>query len=176
MSRLYATLRVQLGSLGIVALVLLGASVVFLMVAVTPLETRGAKLDRDLGSAARRAPPGFARVSVEGPAAQLDSFYRFFQRKEPRDTWLAKLYGIALASNVDLAAGSYQLAETRGRLERYQITLPVAGSYTQIRAFAETALSEIPVLSLDQLTFRRKAASQSRIEAEIVFTLYSLRK
>jgi len=54
--------------------------------------------------------------------------------------------------------------------------LPVSGSYTQIRSFLEGALAEIPVLSLDQASFRRKGTNETRIEAEIVLTFHLLHK
>ena len=45
---------------------------------------------------------------------------------------------------------------------RYEIVLPVAGSYAQIRDFLKRALAEIPVLSVDQLTLKRDEPQRRR--------------
>jgi Tfp pilus assembly protein PilO len=104
------------------------------------------------------------------------AFYKFFERPERMEDWLAKLYGVALASGLEFKTGDYRLSESRQRIDRYQISLPVTGTYTQIRSFLENVLTEIPVLSLDQASFRRKATNEGRIDAEIVLTLHLLRK
>jgi Tfp pilus assembly protein PilO len=109
-------------------------------------------------------------------AARVADFYRYFDRQQRVDDWLARLHGIATASGLELRAGNYRLAEAQRRIDRYEISLPVSGSYTQIRSFLEGALAEIPVLSLDQASFRRKGTNETRIEAEIVLTLHLLHK
>lgn len=177
MSELLARLRDELGVMTIASLALLAASAAFLAFAVKPLEERALRLDRQLEGVARRAAPeGITRVGASTPAARIASFYRFFEREENTVEWLAKLYGIAGGAGLELRTAEYRLADTRQRIERYQITLPVAGSYAQIRAFLEGALAEIPVLSLDQVSFRRKSAAEPRVEAEVVLTLHLLRK
>ncbi len=100
-------------------------------------------------------------------------FNRFFSHEEPITDLLARLHEISRNAGVELRTGEYSLRKPEGsRLGQYQITLPVAGNYTQIRAFAENALLEIPTLSLDQISFRRKRVSDAQIEAEIRMTLY----
>jgi hypothetical protein len=167
----------DLGPLGITSLLLMAAAVAFSLGVLRPLDARSAKLDQELASAALRVQgQGLRRVSAGTSPARLDAFYRFFERPERTDEWLAKVYGIATASGLELRSGDYRLAESRERIERYQITLPVTGSYAQIRSFLEGALAEIPVLSLDHVSFRRKSANEARIEAEVVLTLHLLKK
>jgi hypothetical protein len=50
--------------------------------------------------------------------------------------------------------------------------LPLTGSYPQIRAFLATALAEIPVLSLDQVTIKKERAQGGALEAEAKLTLH----
>ncbi len=177
MKRALLQLNKELGVLGVASLLLIATAVVFALAVLRPLDSRRARLDLELDGAARRLPSqGLTRVSANAPAARLDAFYRFFERTERTDEWLAKVYGVATASGLELRSGDYQLAESRQRIERYQITLPVTGSYAQIRSFLERALAEIPVLSLDQVSFRRKGANDARIDAEVVLTLHLLKK
>ena len=63
-------------------------------------------------------------------------------------------------------------ADKAGRIERYEIVLPVEGSYAQLRDFIGRALAEIPVLSLDQLTLKRESRTQGDVQAELRLTLH----
>lgn len=110
------------------------------------------------------------------PAARAAEFYKFLDSGERIDQSLARLYGIAGASGVELRSANYRLGEARHRLERYEISLPVQGNYAQIRLFLETALRELPALSLDKASLRRKSAADGRIDAELVLTLHRLRQ
>lgn len=171
-----ASLQRDLGLLGLVSAGALIATVLFSMAFVQPLEARKARLERE---AAVRAPAGAAevlRVSARTPAGQLDNFYRFFERRERTDEWLAKLYGIGSAAGLQLREGTYRLDGTRQRFDRYQVQLPVRGSYAQIRAFLEASLAEIPLMSLDQVSFRRKSANETAVDADVILTLHLLRR
>ena len=97
------------------------------------------------------------------------------ESEAPTD-WLAKLYGIATATGVELQSGSYQ---TQGgpkgsgtRVERYEITLPVSGSYTQLRDFVKRSLAEIPILSIDQMSIKRQTRDDGALQAELRLTLH----
>jgi len=59
-----------------------------------------------------------------------------------------------------------------GKLARYQVTLPVKGSYVQIRQFVDQALIDVPVAALDDINFKREAIGATQLEARIKFTLY----
>lgn len=50
-----------------------------------------------------------------------------------------------------------------GLLERYEIVLPVSGTYAELRAFLEAALGET-VLSLGGVSFTRQCAEQARVK------------
>jgi Tfp pilus assembly protein PilO len=170
-------LREELGTIGIASLGFLVLTMSFYVVTVRPLEERSRELDSRLESVARRSSTeGLKLVGANTQAAKIAAFYKYFDRNERIEDWLAKIYGIATASGLELRAGEYRLADSRQRIERYQVSLPVSGSYTQICAFMEAALAGIPVLSLDQASFRRKGTDESRVEAEIVLTLHLLRK
>ena len=173
----FVQLKDELGVLGAGAFALLAASLLFFITVVRPLEERATRLERELKSATQRMQlRGYTRVSAHAPAGELDAFYRYFDRDARPDAWLAKIYGIALAAGFELRMASYRVADSRQRIERYQITLPLSGSYTRIRSFLSAVLSEIPVLSLEQVSFRRKAEGDSKVEAEVVLTLHLLKR
>lgn len=170
-------LLAELGAVGWASLAVLAAMAAFSVAVVKPLEERKQRLDRGVEAADRRVPgDGMKRVNVTAGVDVASEFYKYFDRKEHIEDWLAKLYGVSAASRIELRAGNYRLIDSRQRLDRYEISLPVTGTYAEIRSFLEAALAEIPLLSLDQATFRRKGVQERRIEADVVLTLHLLRK
>jgi len=108
--------------------------------------------------------------------SRIGEFYRFFETGERIEDSLARISGIAAAAGLQLRAADYRLSDPRAGLERYEISLPVQGTYSQIRLFLETCLRELPTLSLDRTVLRRKSANDARIDAEIVMTLHRLKQ
>ena len=54
----------------------------------------------------------------------------------------------------------------------YRITLPLRGTYPQIRQFVGSTLKSMPVASLEGLRFERKKVGDTRLEAQIRLTVY----
>jgi hypothetical protein len=161
---------------GLIALVLIVLSGSFYVLQVKPLEVRNAELKEQLERRPVRPVSRAAEViRVSVVPERMQAFYRFFDRPESKTDWLAKLHVIGEAVGVELRAAEYQLDPGKGRIERYQISLPVSGNYAQIRAFVENALIEIPVMSLDQVSFRKKRTADASVDAEIRLTLHLLR-
>ena len=66
-----------------------------------------------------------------------------------------------MATGIQMRAASYSTKPAEGRIVRYEIVLPVAGTTRQIRDFLKRAQAEIPVMSIDQVALKkdeRKAA------------------
>jgi hypothetical protein len=161
-------LRHELGSLGMLSLALLAAALAFTVWVVQPLEAKGRSL---AGRLARSAP------AAGGPAApqKLGELYQYLAKPEQTTDWLAKLYAIGHATGVEMQSASYR-SEQAGRIERYQILLPVSGSYAQMREFVDRALTEIPVLSLDQMSLKRESRRDGAVQAELKLTLHMVNK
>ena len=94
------------------------------------------------------------------------------RRQEETTDWLAKLHGIGAATGVQLKSASYKTQKTDARIVRYEIVLPVAGSYGQIRDFLKRALAEIPVLSIDALNMK---TDQGLLQAQMRLTLHMVK-
>jgi hypothetical protein len=159
-------LRSDLGRTGLAAFVLLVAAFSFHALVVKPLQ---AKTSAQQAALARQAP---------GPAApngqKLARFYDALGHSETATDWLAKLYAISKATGVEMASANYRTENTdkSGRIERYEIVLPVAGTYSQLRDFLGRALAEIPVLSLDQMSLKRESRVEGEVQAELRLTLH----
>ncbi|MGQ0544177.1 MAG: hypothetical protein ACT4P3_02450 [Betaproteobacteria bacterium] len=159
-------LKEDLGGLGLAALALIAAAVLFHALAVQPLQERSRALQAALE---RGAPAGAA-------ASRLDELYGYLDRGEERTDWLAKLHAIGRATGVRARSATYRTHAPGGRLERYEIVLPVSGSYAQIREFMKRALAEVPVLSLDQVSLKREKRTEGTVQAELRLTLHGVRK
>jgi hypothetical protein len=162
-----AELRRDLGPMGLAAVVLVALTAAFALFALKPLQEKNAGLEAMLA----RSSSSTAR-SEAGTAGKLATFYRYLQRGESTTDWLAKLYGIAAATGVGLQSATYRTQAASARLDRYEITLPLHGSYAQLRDFLERALAEIPVLSLDQMTLKRESRNDGTVQAELHLTLH----
>ena len=159
-------LRHQLGALGAASLIMLAAAGVFFILVLQPMQEERARLEGALSKNARKA----------GAPANLSAFYGLLESKDETTDTLAKLYAIGAATGVALQSGSYRTEKAAGRLERYELALPVSGSYAQIRDFLNRALAEIPALSLDQMTLRRDGRNEATLNAELRMTLHRVAK
>jgi hypothetical protein len=167
-------LRNELGLTGLVAIAVLAAAALFYKGALEPLQARNQRLASELERHAGQAAAG--QPAAESSAAgKLQTFYSYLGRSEAPTDWLAKLYGIGKATGVELQSGNYRTQAAggkAGRIERYEIVLPVTGSYPQLRDFLKRTLAEIPVLSLDQMSLKREARNDGQVQAELRMTLH----
>ena len=170
--RLLLQLRDELGPTGMAALVLLAFSAIFLALVLKPLESRNAERSAELERLAARSAAAPGSAGGGSAAAKLDTFYSYLGRGEEPTDWLAKLYGIAKATGIDMQSATYKSQAAGKRIERYEIVLPVSGTYLQVRDFLKRSLAEIPVLSLDQMTLKREARNQAEVQAELHMTLH----
>ena len=167
MTRALRYLRETLGATGLAALALFAAVAVFHLGALKPLELRSEALKARL---ARQAPA--AAAAPAGAADQIEALYAFLERDEQTTDWLAKLHAIGAATGVQLKSASYRAQPREGRIARYEIVLPLAGSYAQIRDFLRRSAEEIPVMSIDQLTLKRENRNEATLQAELRLTLH----
>lgn len=163
-------IRSDLGRGGLAALVLLLAAFAFHLAAVKPLQARNAELAAAVAN--RPAAP------VQRSGEKLARLYQALGREETATDWLAKLYAISRATGVEMQSAHYRTEgspSAQGRIERYEIVLPVEGSYAQLRDFLGRALAEIPVLSLDQVSLKRERSSEREVHAELRLTLHMVK-
>jgi hypothetical protein len=158
----------RIGTAGVAAIALLAAALCFSNFVVRPLEGRNSLL---VETSARHGRKADASVSGEKVAA----VYQYLTKEEGTTDWLAKLHGIGAATGLQLRSASYMTLPAEGRIVRYEIVLPVSGSYGQIRDFLKRARAEIPVMSVDQLTLKRDERKTGAIQAEMRLTLHMVK-
>lgn len=170
MSRLRWSIEHSLwGWQGLLALPLLALAVGLQLVLLPPLQQRVEERTAAASAASARKAP---RVS-DDPSLQLEEFYRHFGTGDALPLHLATLHGVAQANGIALRVGEYRLVRDRdAKLTRYQVTLPVRGSYPEVRRFVASALESLPSAALDQVTFGRKSVEDGQVEAQVRFTFY----
>lgn len=115
------------------------------------------------------------RESAAAPTVeqQLAAFYGFFPAPPSAPEWLGRIHAAAESNKLILESGEYKtLREKGGRLTRYQIALPVKGSYSQIRGFIAEVLDAVPAAVLEDLSLKRENTGSAVLEARVRLTLY----
>jgi len=162
-------LLARLGLPGVLGVGVLLAAAGFYFSAVAPVER---EIDAQRLAAERlRARTPYQPVSAGGREEELQRFYALFPPIERLSAELEELYGLARAAKLELAQGEYRLEKSAG-LWSYRVTLPVRGSYPQIRAFVGAVLRDKPIASLDALRFERKRAGETMLDAQLRLTVH----
>jgi hypothetical protein len=162
--------RLRLGWPGALGALLIVAGIGFLALVLSPLERHLAGL-LEQGRKPVRADARL--IAVSASQDRLARFYRFFERRDSITDHLARLHGLARHSGVEPRIADYRLADSgRLRVQEYTISMPVRGGYGEIRTFLESALEQIPVLTLDHVSLRRKRVTDHQVEADVRFTVF----
>lgn len=111
-------------------------------------------------------------VSAGGPAEELQRFRNLFPSAERLTDEVARLHGLGRRAGLELAQGEYRLERRDSGLWAYRVTLPVRGSYAQLRDFLNALLKDMPVASIEALRFERKRAAETQLEAQVRVTIH----
>jgi len=159
-----------LGPTGVVGIGVLIFCIPFYFSAVRAAEAE-LKAQRSIAERLRARTP-FQPVASEGRAEELRRFYSLFPPIERLPDQLEQIYGLARGAKLELLQGEYRLEKPPVGLAFYRITLPLRGTYPQIRQFVGATLKSMPVASLEGLRFERKKVGDTRLEAQIRLTVY----
>jgi len=158
----------RIGVAGVAAIGLLAAALLFSNFMVKPLQEKNVSLTEAASRSGRKADNAQS-------GAKVAAVYEYLRKEEDTTDWLAKLHGIGTATGIQMRAASYSTKPAEGRIVRYEIVLPVAGSYAQIRDFLKRAQAEIPVMSIDQVSLKKDEKKGGAIHAEMRLTLHMVK-
>ena len=163
----------RLGWQGLVGIALIIASLVAGVGVALP---RADRLQLQEGEAARlrtEMPQQRNQSIPRSPQAALDTFYALLPGEQAAARQLALLLAAATDHDLTLEKAEYSLSRSPvAHFMRYQITLPVRGSYVDIRKFSNQALHDLPTAALNDISFKRPNIDSSEVEARLRFTLY----
>lgn len=165
----------NLGLPGLAGLALVGLSLAGYFAIIVVQHSRLEQLSHDLVS--EQTHLSMSRLNPQGdthtPGAQLLAFYDFFPAREKAPKLFHSIFSAAHNESVSLAQGEYKYSHGKaGRIGIYQVSLPVKGSYVQIRKFIVKVLNSMPSAALDELSFKRDSIGRIDLEAKIRFSIY----
>ncbi|MGE7989560.1 type 4a pilus biogenesis protein PilO [Pseudomonas sp. NPDC089554] len=121
----------------------------------------------------QRVQRGELKVAAKPEHQALDSLRQQLPGQPQASELIERLYHLANAERISLARGEYALGiDPKTQLARYQIILPVRGSYPQIRGFLQALLGQLPTLVLEDLELQRKRIGDSELNGRLRMTLY----
>jgi Tfp pilus assembly protein PilO len=149
----------------------------FAVSSLLPAQRHAAQLKSDVGelrSRLRAVGDGPAGAAVVAPrATQLENFYAFFPHVDTLPDWIGRIHTAAARNGLVLESGDYLLERRKEqRLVQYQVTLPVRGSYGQIRGFVAEVLEKVPAAALEDVVMKRESIAASALEARIRWVIY----
>lgn len=109
----------------------------------------------------------------EDPDEQLQKFFGFFPGTSTLPDWLAVIDHAAQHEKLTLQAGEYRIVRDRlGLITRYQVNLPLHGTYPQIANFLQHVMKEVPIAAIESLSFERQPAGDGQLDAKLRLTLF----
>ena len=148
----------------------------FVLSTLWPAQREIASLREDVAQLRHKlksAGEGPAGSAAPTRASQLENFYGFFPTLSTLPDWVGQIHVAAQRNGVSLESGEYQLQNTgRERLTRYQIRLPVKGTYPQLRGFIAETLQKVPAAALDDVIVKRESIGSPLLDAQVTFTVF----
>ncbi|WP_427911941.1 hypothetical protein ACPWT1_14935 [Ramlibacter sp. MMS24-I3-19] len=157
----------RFGLAGVAALGLLATAAVVYGVVTPRVEQRVALADARLRAAARRPAP------AEATAATRSDLFAALPTIDSNASDLLSLYAIATARGIPATKAEYRLTPLAGgRYLAYEVRLPVASGYMDLRRFTSEALARLPNMAIDGMRFSRPDAGRDVLDAEIRVVLF----
>jgi len=107
------------------------------------------------------------------PAASLRTFYDFLPGEHQALPLLTTTLATARDLGLDASRAEYAMTPVRqAGFVRYQVTMPLTGSYITIRTFINAVLNNIPAAAINEISFKRQDGQTEMVEARLRFTIY----
>lgn len=167
-ARLRGLLR-HIGFSGAFGILVLLSSAAFYAAVLRPAERELVALRfATFDARSHRADP----IALDRESEDLRRFHALFPAPEDLPDQVEHLFALARAADLVLAQGQYRMEPRPGGPMAYRVVLPVRGSYTQIRTFVSSVLSDMPIASVDALRFERKKRADTQLDAQVRLTIH----
>jgi hypothetical protein len=111
------------------------------------------------------------------PAQRRERFYAALPATPEVTQYVERIYAAANAEKLSLMHGEYTGSDLPAAgLVRYKITLPLKGSYAQVRRFIAESQKTVPGLTLDDVTVSRQNIGDAQVEARVQLSLFMARR
>ncbi len=146
---------------------------------VLPLQREQATLQAQAQSLEQRLRKGESLTAIPELSAgeQLATFYAFFPSADSSVEWLGRIHAAANEHGLAMPAGEYRLERAGDqRLLRYVVTLPLTGTYAELRGFVASVLADVPAAAVDDIRLRRESAASPQLEARVRISLFLVQR
>lgn len=158
---------------GVFALALVAAAAAGWLLALRPLQLQVADLRPRAATvtAAREAKP--LAVAPAAPASVEPQVARLLDDDAQMTRHLERLFALAKQHGLQLRRGEYKPGQLSPiSVDSMQVTLPLEGDYATLRGWIAEVLSQMPQGSIERIALRRDDISSSRLQADVVLTLW----
>jgi Tfp pilus assembly protein PilO len=171
-SRLWRAIR-EMDRYAVATVLLATLALGLYALAVRPLQSQAQALRERVAALESHTAVQGRHAEPARPASQLAVFYDQLPPVAQAPEVVRQLHAHAHGAGLALQRGEYRpLADASAKLVRYQIVLPVKGSYQQVRRFLTGAMRDMPELALDGIAFRRDKDGASQLDVELRFTAF----
>ncbi len=162
----------KIGHVGVIGLSLCIFSLAALFSANGPLHQQVSSKAIDLENARQHTSQGSRDQLPDVQAASAQRLVNELPSRNDLPQIMGQVVSIAAASGITLDRGNYDFSTTdSSAIASYSLSLPVRGTYPQVRKFVENTLAAIPVLALDSMRFERNEVSEQTIAADLEFAI-----
>lgn len=164
-------LTARLGVPGIFGIGILFFAAMYFASAGLPARDRAVELRQEISAAERLGRPAPSRGG--DMESDLAAFYSFFAASRSVPAALQKVDAAVTASGLAFEAAQYRLSREGGlRLARYEVILPLRGTYGQVRSFVAALIDEMPQVAIDDVVIKRESVDATVIEARLRLSIY----
>ncbi|MCB5189330.1 type 4a pilus biogenesis protein PilO [Methylobacillus arboreus] len=163
----------RLGWQGKLGLLLLAACMAIALAYAWPQARSLKQLKLDVTAMHRAIPQHQGQWIDRSPQASLNTFYQFLPPEGEATGLLSQILLMAEQHGLIPEKVDYSLIRhPAAAYSRYQLSLPVQGSYVEIRRFIAAVLTSLPSAALNEVSLRREDVLSDHVEARLKFTLY----
>jgi hypothetical protein len=159
----------RLGVPGIAGIAAFMFCITFWQTVLSPMHERVTKLR----AAASSANTEQVLRGGQGPQGHAAAFIAELPDRNRLPAVLGAIVEQAEGAGLSLERGAYQWSASKtGLTARYQITLPVNGSYPAVRKFVDSTLAQVPAAALAGITIERPNVGDALVSADLHFEIY----
>lgn len=166
------TIQYRIGNLGVLGILLLLAAIVMQLSLNDPIQKQLLQSEAALskvihqGNATLKIPSQNKRLSAE-------AFVMQFPNDNAKEDYLKSIIKIAEKNKLLLESGQYTtLIKEAESVVFYEVSLPLKGTYPQIKQFVADSINALPNAALSTFNLQQISIEPNQIEAEVSFTLY----
>jgi Tfp pilus assembly protein PilO len=154
---------------GLIGLALCVLSLILLFTVLLPMQTKMADVARKIAVHPVKQKINAPVLSTEQLMAnEVIKFNRQFAKVDQLPDQLDAMFRLAEGNGLLINRGEYTLVEkTQGTLRRFEVTIPISGSYLPLRAFVLDILDKMPTVSLADMTLERENIADGQVKATV---------